>query len=158
MIPGKNLELPGLGLPGAFQGIFAPPRTLPTIPSSHGPWFVPLLLFHMHFFFPLLSFIFPFYLFLSLFFYFLLSSLCSLYPPLVYNVVLMTFLITGQNTVWKRGRKVGLFSSQFWGVVPHNAVLAVAAGGIWPLSSAVRTKMVTVLLPASRLFSVQSRT
>ena len=100
VIPGKNLELPGLGLHGAFQGIFASPRTLPAIPSSHGPWFVPLLLSHMHFIFPFHSFIFPFYLFLSLFFfYFLLSSLCPLYPLLFYNVVLMTFLITGQNTV-----------------------------------------------------------
>lgn len=158
MIPGKNLELPGLGLPGAFQGIFAPPRTLPAIPSSHGPWFVPLLLFHMHFFFPFFPSFSPSTSSFLFFFYFLLSSLCPLYPPLVYNVVLMTFLITGQNAVWKRGRKVGLFSSQFRGVVPHNAVLAVAAGGTWSLSSAVRTKMVTVLLPASRLFSVQSRT
>lgn len=76
MIPGKNLELPGLGLPGAFQGIFAPPRTLPAIPSSHGPWFVPLLLFHMHFFFPFFPSFSPSTS--SFLFFFLLPSLFSL--------------------------------------------------------------------------------
>lgn len=53
---------------------------------------------------------------------------------------------------------MGLFGSQFRGVVPHNAILAAAAGGTWPLSSAVGTKMVTVLLAASLLFSVWPRT
>lgn len=74
MIAGKNLELPGLGLHGAFQGVFAPPRTLPAIPSSHGPWFVPLLLSHMYFISPFFPLFFP----LLPFSFSLLPSLFSL--------------------------------------------------------------------------------